>query len=148
VKKLLFIILSIVYQNILANSNIQNFDSRLTSTDATSLNTIPSALRKKEDLADQQKAEIKKIALKAKQDFSDKILSVWRVPVGTSGEKVIARVKLTDHGSIESMTVKASDSDVKASIEKAIQDAEPFPMPSNPIARRDSKNFIVSFTVK
>ena len=70
------------------------------------------------------------------------------MPSGSSGQKASARVTLTETGGVASVVVNASDPDVKASVEQAVRSAAPFPMPSDPDARREARSFTASFTVK
>ena len=70
------------------------------------------------------------------------------MPSDSSGQKASARVTLTESGGVASVVVNASDPDVKASVEQAVRAAAPFPMPSDPDARREARSFTASFTVK
>lgn len=70
------------------------------------------------------------------------------MPLDSSGQKATARVTLTDSGGVASVIVTASDPDVKASVEQAVRSAAPYPMPSDPDARREAKSFTSTFTVK
>ncbi len=67
---------------------------------------------------------------------------------GCSGKKATARVTLSDSGSVLSVVVNSSDADVKASVEAAVRSAAPYPMPSDPDARREARTFTSSFTAK
>ena len=73
--------------------------------------------------------------------------NAWRMPAGSSGQKATARVTLTDSGAVASVIVNASDPDMKASIEQAVRAAAPYPMPSDPDAKREARSFSASFTV-
>lgn len=95
-----------------------------------------------------KKAEARYIASSAKRDFSNKIHAAWRVPAGSTGKTASARVVLTDSGEVVSIVVSASDAEVKKSIEQAVRSAAPYPMPSNPDARREVRTFTSSYTVK
>ena len=106
-----------------------------------------SADRAKEAAAT-KKAEAKKVASSAKRDFESKVKNAWRMPAGSSGQKATARVTLTDGGGVASVLVTASNSDVKASVEQAVHNAAPYPMPSDPDARREARSFSATFTVK
>ncbi len=55
---------------------------------------------------------------------------------------------LTDNGQVASVFASASDPAVKASAEKAVYAAAPYPMPSDPEARRLARSFKVVLTVK
>ena len=68
------------------------------------------------------------------------------IPSGISGQKTTARVTLSDNGSVQSVVVSASNADLKASIEAAVRAAAPYPMPSDPDARREARSFTSSFT--
>jgi colicin import membrane protein len=59
--------------------------------------------------------------------------------MGSSGKKATARVTLTDSGAVASVIVNASDPDMKASVEAAVRSAAPYPMPSDPDARREAR---------
>ena len=107
-----------------------------------------SGVRKAKEEAANKKADAKKIASSAKRDFENKIMRAWQIPTGSAGQRATARVLLTDNGSVQSITVQASDPDVKASVEQAVRSAAPYPMPSDPDARREARSFTSSFTVK
>jgi colicin import membrane protein len=94
------------------------------------------------------KAEAKKIASTAKRDFENKIKRAWDIPSGSSGQKATARVTLSDSGSVQSVIVNSSDPDMKASVEAAVRAAAPYPMPSDPDARREARTFTSSFTAR
>jgi len=53
---------------------------------------------------------------------------------------------LSDSGSVVSVVVSASDPDMKASVEAAVRAAAPYPMPSDPDARREARSFTSTFT--
>ena len=95
-----------------------------------------------------KKAESKKIASTAKRDFENKVRRAWDIPSGSSGQKATARVTLSDSGAVQSVIVNASDPDMKASVEAAVRAAAPYPMPSDPDARREARTFTSSFTAK
>lgn len=95
-----------------------------------------------------KKAESRKTASSAKRDFDNKIKRAWLVPPNSSGQKATARVTLSDSGAVTSVIVNASDPDVKASVEQAVRSAAPYPMPSDPDARREARSFTSSFTMK
>ncbi|WP_270386662.1 cell envelope integrity protein TolA, partial [Acinetobacter guillouiae] len=107
-----------------------------------------SAAEKAKEAAANKKAEARKVASSAKKDFESKVRNAWRMPAGSTGQKATARVTLTDSGSVASIIVNASDPDVKASVEQAVRNAAPFPMPSDPDARREARSFSANFTVK
>ncbi len=95
-----------------------------------------------------KKAEAKKIALTAKKDFADKIRRAWQVPKGSTGKSASVRVNLADNGRVHSIIINSSDPDLKASIETAVRDAAPYPMPSDPEARKQARIFITKFIAK
>ena len=100
-----------------------------------------------------RKAEIQSIAFNAIDDFKKKVSSSWHPPMGRTGEKLLARVILNDNGQIQSIVIQSiviqtSHPDVKASVEKAIRSAAPFPMPTDAEARRLVRKFSIKFTVK
>lgn len=90
----------------------------------------------------------KKIALQALRDFRNKIYDLWQPPVGKIGEKAGASVVLTAEGQVKSILVHSSDLELKHSIVKAIRAAAPYPMPSDPEAKRLVQSFKVVLTVK
>ena len=105
-----------------------------------------SSAKKAAEEAATKKAEAKRIASSAKKDFTNKIERAWNIPSGSSGKKASARVTLSDSGAVLSVVVNASDPDMKASIEAAVRSAAPYPMPSDPDARREARSFTSSFT--
>ena len=107
-----------------------------------------SAAQKAKEEAANKKAESKRIASSAKRDFEKKIENAWRAPMGASGQKATARITLSDSGAVNSVIVNASDPDVKASVEQAVRAAAPYPMPSDPDARREARILNSTFTVK
>jgi len=54
-------------------------------------------------------------------------------------------VTLSESGSVRSVIVNSSDPDMKASIEAAVRAAAPYPMPSDPDARREAQSFTSTF---
>lgn len=68
--------------------------------------------------------------------------------MGSSGKTANARVTLSDSGSVISVVVSASDPDMKASVEAAVRAAAPYPMPSDPDARREARSFTSTFTAQ
>ncbi|WP_312602812.1 cell envelope integrity protein TolA, partial [Acinetobacter schindleri] len=107
-----------------------------------------SAAKQAAEEAAQKKAEVKRIASTAKRDFENKIKRAWDTPTGSSGQKATARVTLSDSGSVVSVIVNASDPDMKASVEAAVRAAAPYPMPSDPDARREARSFTSTFTAQ
>ncbi len=92
--------------------------------------------------------QAKQTALNAIRDFRNKVDRTWQPPVGKTGEKATVSVTLTPSGQVASVYVSASDPAVKASAEKAVRAAAPYPMPSDPEARRLAQSFKSTLTVK
>lgn len=107
-----------------------------------------SAAKQAAEEAATKKAEAKKIASTAKRDFTNKVHRAWDVPSGSIGKTATARVTLSDSGAVQSVIVSSSDPDMKASVEAAVRAAAPYPMPSDPDARREARTFTSSFTAK
>lgn len=107
-----------------------------------------SAAKQAAEEAATKKVEAKKIASTAKRDFENKVKRAWDIPNGSSGQKATARVTLSDSGAVQSVIVNSSDPDMKASVEAAVRAAAPYPMPSDPDARREARTFTSSFTAK
>ncbi len=107
-----------------------------------------SAAKKASEEAAQKKADAKRIASTAKRDFTNKIQRAWDVPAGSIGKQATARVTLSDSGAVLSVVVNASDPDMKASVEAAVRAAAPYPMPSDPDARREARSFSSTFTAR
>jgi len=108
-----------------------------------------------DELADTKKAsaqaktaQAKTTASNATRDFRNKVDRTWQPPVGKTGEKATVSVTLTPSGQVASVYVSASDPAVKASAEKAVRAAAPYPMPSDPEARRLAQSFKSTLTVK
>ncbi|MFW2014900.1 cell envelope integrity protein TolA [Acinetobacter bereziniae] len=147
-KFFLFIFLALIYQSTLANQNSQNTETNFASIHPMELNTTASALEKKSDFANEQKAKAKKLAFSIKKEFAHKILRAWHIPTGATDQKANVRIKLTQNGSIDSIVVSSVAPDVKTSIEQAIYDAAPFTLPTQPEVRRDVQSFSVNFIVE
>lgn len=96
----------------------------------------------------EKKNEALQIASSAKRDFENKVKRAWQVPINSSGQQATARVSLNEDGSVASVSVNASDPEVKASVERAVRAAAPYPMPSDPDARRQARSFSASFKVE
>uniref|UniRef100_UPI001C24B1A3 cell envelope integrity protein TolA n=1 Tax=unclassified Acinetobacter TaxID=196816 RepID=UPI001C24B1A3 len=107
-----------------------------------------SAAKQAAEEAAQKKAESKRIASTAKRDFENKIKRAWDTPVGSSSQRATARVTLNDNGGVVSVIVNSSDADMKASVEAAVRAAAPYPMPSDPDARREARSFTSTFTAQ
>lgn len=148
VKFFLFIFIALIYQSTLANQNNQNTETNFAAIHPTELNTTASALKKKSDLANEQKAKAKKLAFSVKKEFAQKILRAWHIPTGATDQKANAHIKLTQNGLIESIVVSSAAPVVKTSIEQAIYDAAPFTLPTQPEVRRDVQSFSVNFILE
>ncbi|EPF79606.1 cell envelope integrity protein TolA, partial [Acinetobacter rudis] len=98
--------------------------------------------------AQEKTAQAKQTASNATRDFRNKVDRTWQPPVGKTGEKATVSVTLTATGQVASVFVSASDPAVKASAEKAVRAAAPYPMPSDPEARRLAQSFKSTLTVK
>ncbi|ELW78709.1 hypothetical protein [Acinetobacter bereziniae] len=68
-KFFLFIFLALIYQSTLANQNSQNTETNFASIHPMELNTTASALEKKSDLANEQKAKAKKLSFSVKKNL-------------------------------------------------------------------------------
>ena len=100
-----------------------------------------SSAKKAAEEAANKKAEAKKIASSAKRDFQKRIYSVWEVPPASRGQQATVRVTLSDSGAVLSVVATSNDPDLKASIEAAVRAAAPYPMPSDPDARREARSY-------
>ena len=109
-----------------------------------------AAAKKAEQEAAQKKADAKKVASTAIQDFRRKIDRAWHVPQGTSGKKVTVRFTLSDSGAVLSKVITKSSGDdaLDASILAAIDAAAPYPMPDDPDARREARTASPTFIAK
>ncbi|OOT54945.1 cell envelope integrity protein TolA, partial [Acinetobacter pittii] len=106
-----------------------------------------ASAQKAQEEAAQKKAEAKKVASSARRDFEQKIRRSWDVPTGSSGKTVGVRFTLSDSGSVNSIVITRSSGDdaLDASIKAAIQAAAPYPMPSDPDARREARSVSSTF---
>ncbi len=106
-----------------------------------------ASAKKAQEEAAQKKGEAKKIASSAKRDFEQKIRRAWDVPTGSSGKTVSVRFTLSDSGSVSSIVITRSSGDdaLDASIKAAIQASAPYPMPSDPDARREARSVTSTF---
>ncbi|WP_406565269.1 cell envelope integrity protein TolA [Acinetobacter wuhouensis] len=105
-------------------------------------------VKRRADAPLNKNTEALKIASSAKRDFENKVKRAWQVPINSSGQQATARVSLSENGSVASVSINASDPEVKSSIERAIRAAAPYPMPSDPDARRQARSFSASFKVE
>ena len=106
-----------------------------------------AAAKAKEEAAN-KKAEARKIASSSKRDFESKIINAWKMPAGFTGKKATARITLSNNGDVLSIIVTTTEPQLRASIEQAVREAAPYPMPSDPDARSQARSFTASFTVK
>ncbi|KJH61566.1 cell envelope integrity protein TolA, partial [Acinetobacter calcoaceticus] len=106
-----------------------------------------TSAQKAQEEAAQKKAEAKKVASSARRDFEQKIRRSWDVPTGSSGKTVGVRFTLSDSGSVNSIVITRSSGDdaLDASIKAAIQASAPYPMPSDPDARREARSVTSTF---
>ena len=99
-----------------------------------------------------KKVASKSIASSVKREFikqfEKKIHEVWKQPPDSAGKKAIARITLSDNGSVQSIVVTSSDANMKESIETAIRAAAPYPLPSDPDARKDARSFIITMIAR
>ena len=126
--------------------NTLNAPHQEIQTSPEAISQTPSELLDKD--AKQQNEALKNIRLSAKRDFEHKIRRAWHVPIGSAGQAATAHIKLADNGSVLSINIDSDDLDMKNSIATAIRDAAPFPMPSDPEARKQAQSFTSSFTAK
>ena len=97
--------------------------------------------------AAKNKADAKKVAGNAVAAFKRKVESSWNPP-DKAGEKATVSVILDNNGNVTNVSVNASDPAVKASAEKAVRAAAPYPMPDDSEARKQARSFKTTLTVK
>lgn len=95
-----------------------------------------------------RKVEIKNLVGNAKRDFENKIYHAWDVPPGSSGQKANARITLSYDGEVISVIVQTKNHVVRNTLDAAIRAAAPYPMPSDPDARKQARSFSSTFTAK
>ena len=83
-----------------------------------------------------------------KKEVEQKIIRAWDVPIGSSGQKAVARILLGENGEVTSLAVSTHDPDVKSSIEVAIRSAAPFDMPDDAEVRKMVRSFVINFTAR
>ncbi len=106
-----------------------------------------SSAEKAAQEAAKNKADAKKVAGNAVAAFKRKVESSWNPP-DKAGEKATVSVILDNNGNVTNVSVNASDPAVKASAEKAVRAAAPYPMPDDPEARKQARSFKTTLTVK
>ena len=97
--------------------------------------------------AAKNKADAKKVAGNAVAAFKRKVESSWNPP-DKPGETASVSVILDNNGNVTNVSVNASDPAVKASAEKAVRAAAPYPMPDDPEARKQARSFKTLLRVK
>lgn len=106
-----------------------------------------SSAEKAAQEAAKNKADAKKVAGNAVAAFKRKVESSWNPP-DKAGEKATVSVILDNNGNVTNVSVNASDPAVKASAEKAVRAAAPYPMPDDSEARKQARSFKTTLTVK
>ncbi|RZG44578.1 hypothetical protein EXU28_14295 [Acinetobacter wuhouensis] len=139
------LVLSLFCSNVFANTELNPNTINIPSVEKT-ITTVEA--KRRADAPLNKNTEALKIASSAKRDFENKVKRAWQVPINSSGQQATARVSLSENGSVATVSVNASDPDIKSSIERAIRAAAPYPMPSDPDARRQARSFSASFKVK
>lgn len=139
------LVLSLFCSSVFANTELNPNTINTPSVEKT-ITTVEA--KRQADTSLEKKNEALQIASSAKRDFENKVKRAWQVPINSSGQQATARVSLSENGSVATVSVNASDPDIKSSIERAIRAAAPYPMPSDPDARRQARSFSASFKVK
>ena len=139
------LVLSLFCSKVFANTELTPNTINTPSVEKT-ITTVEA--KRQADTSLEKKNEALQIASSAKRDFENKVKRAWQVPINSSGQQATARVSLSENGSVATVSVNASDPDIKSSIERAIRAAAPYPMPSDPDARRQARSFSASFKVK
>ena len=139
------LVLSLFCSSVFANTELNPNTINIPSVEKT-ITTVEA--KRRADAPLNKNTEALKIASSAKRDFENKVKRAWQVPINSSGQQATARVSLSENGSVATVSVNASDPDIKSSIERAIRAAAPYPMPSDPDARRQARSFSASFKVK
>ncbi|RZG74116.1 cell envelope integrity protein TolA [Acinetobacter sp. WCHAc060025] len=139
------LVLSLFCSSVFANTELNPNTINIPSVEKT-ITTVEA--KRRADAPLNKNTEALKIASSTKRDFQKKVKNYWRVPVNSSGQQATARVSLNEDGSVAFVSVNASDPEVKASVERAVRDAAPYPMPSDPDARRQARSFSASFKVE
>lgn len=139
------LVLSLFCSSVFANAELNPNTINTPSVEKT-ITTVEA--KRQADTSLEKKNEALQIASSAKRDFENKVKRAWQVPINSSGQQATARVSLSENGSVATVSVNASDPDIKSSIERAIQAAAPYPMPFDPDARRQARSFSASFKVE
>ena len=143
-----FVILFVLCTSSFAeNIALKNDSMSPLNTNIKTLKEIPTAKTKTNDFSTIA-VENRKLASITQHEFIQKINNHWRVPLDSQGQTATARVILSNSGSVISISVNASDPNVKASVEEAIRNAAPFPMPSDPEIRKLARRLFAEFTVE
>ena len=83
---------------------------------------------------------------KYKAEYQRQILRAWDVPLASEGTTARVKAYLDDHGKLEQLIfLDEVNQQFKISIEKAIKDASPFALPSNPDVRRQARKLNIRF---
>ncbi len=136
--------------SLFCNHSFANLDTQQNVIhDPSVAETLPTASMQVRDTF-HRKAEAKKVAYSAKRDFKNRISLAWIIPAGNTGKTILVRVALFDTGQVQSIvtTKPSGNKQLDESILEAIKNTAPFPMPSDPDARREARSFTASFTVK
>lgn len=143
-----FVILLVLCTSSFAeNIALKNDSISPLNTNIETLKEIPTAKTKTNDFSTIA-VENRKLASITQHEFIQKINNHWRVPLDSQGQTATARVILSNSGSVISISVNASDPNVEASVEEAIRNAAPFPMPSDPEIRKLARRLFAEFTVE
>ena len=143
-----FVILLVLCTSSFAeNIALKNDSISPLNTNIETLKEIPTAKTKTNDFSTMA-VKNKKLASITQQKFIQKINNHWSVPLDSQGQTATARVILSNSGSVISISVNASDPNVEASVEEAIRNAAPFPMPSDPEIRKLARRLFAEFTVE
>ena len=106
------------------------------------------AAKKAEQEAAQKKADAKRIADSTKAAFKSKISRAWEVPLASRGKSITVNISLDANGNVISVVANSSDTDLKASVEAAVQQASPLPMPDDPDIVKQLRRITITFTAK
>jgi len=139
------LVLSLFCSYTFANTELNPNTINIPSVEKT-ITTVEA--KRRADAPLNKNTEALKIASSAKRDFENKVKRAWQVPINSSGQQATARVSLSENGSVATVSVNASDPDIKSSVERAVRDAAPYPMPFDPDARRQARSFSASFKVE
>ncbi|WP_415835880.1 cell envelope integrity protein TolA, partial [Acinetobacter dispersus] len=107
-----------------------------------------AASKKAEQEAAQKKADAKRIADSTKAAFKSKISRAWEVPLASRGKSITVNISLDANGNVISVVANSSDSDLKASVEAAVKQASPLPMPDDPDIVKQLRRVTITFIAK